>query len=398
MRNDDTASRQPGEPPLSAAELAHTGAVAQHIRRVIESNGGWISFEQFMDLALYAPGLGYYSGGARKIGRGGDFTTAPEVSRLFGCCVARQCAQVLQAVPGGSILEVGAGTGRLAVDVLRRLESLGALPMQYLILEVSADLRERQRELLARELPRLQPLVAWLDAPPVDIDGVILANEVLDALPVARFEWNAGEVREIGVQGGPDGFSWAPRPASTRLSDECRRIAQHAGDDWPRGYMSELCPRLQPWTLEVTRGLRRGLVLWIDYGLPRSQYYLPERQQGTLICHFRQRIGLDPLRLPGLQDITAWVDFTALAEAGQAAGFEIAGFTPQTYFLAGNGIDAEMQSLAAGDEPMLARLAGEARQLLMPGEMGERFKAMGWSRELEMPLAGFEVRDFTHSL
>ena len=350
-----------------------------------------------MELALYAPGLGYYSAGTHKLGRGGDFTTAPEISRLFGACIARQCAQILEEA-GGGILEVGAGSGRLAVDVLTRLESLERLPDRYCILDVSADLRERQRRLLQDCVPHLLPRLQWLDAPPeTPFDGVILANEVLDALPVARFRWNGPGFDELGVGFADGDFVWSPRRAEPAMAQACGALAAAAGA-WEHGYVSEYCPRLAPWTRSLVENLRRGAVLWFDYGLPRAQYYLPERQDGTLICHYRQRAHGDPFLHPGLQDISAWVDFTALAEACMAASCELAGFTTQAHFLAGLGIDGEMRFLAGPDEARFLRLASEAKRLLMPGEMGERFKAMAWTRGVDPGLSGFALRDFRHTL
>jgi SAM-dependent MidA family methyltransferase len=384
---------------LSGEESRHVDRVAGRLAREIAQAGGWLSFERYMDLALYAPGLGYYSAGARKLGSGGDFTTAPELSRLFGACIAGQCAQVLGAVGrAGSILEIGAGSGRLCVDVLERLEQLGCLPERYSILEISADLKERQRCLLEEHLPHLLARVEWLDGPPLaGFRGVILANEVLDALPVTRFRWSGGRCEEMGVALQGERFVWAPHAAGAALERVCRALAA-AGGGWEPGYVSEYCPRLRAWTLEVTRALEAGLVLWIDYGLPRPQYYFPQRRDGTLLCHFRQRAFEDPFLYPGLQDITAWVDFTALAEAGAAAGFEVAGFTTQTYFLAGLGVERELEALAGGDANARARLANEARQLLLPGEMGERFKAMAWTRGLEIAPAGFALGDLRHTL
>ena len=359
---------------------------------------GWLSFERFMDLALYAPGLGYYSAGAHKLGAGGDFTTAPELSRLFGACLARQCAEVLSALGKGSILELGAGSGRLAAGILSRLEQLGQLPEHYWILEISADLRDRQRRHLAQHVPHLERRVAWLDRPPdAAFDGLVLANEVLDALPVSRFRWHREHVEELGVVLEDGRFAWGSRPASPALALAARRLRQ-AGGAWDDGYVSEYCPRLSPFTQSVTRRLRHGAALWFDYGLPRPHYYLPERREGTLLCHFQQRAHADPLLYPGLQDITAWVDYTELAEASRAAGCTLAGFTTQSFFLAGLGIDHEMQTMAAGDANQFARLANEARQLMLPGEMGERFKAMAWLRGLELPLAGFALQDLRHTL
>jgi len=360
---------------------------------------GWLSFERFMDIALYAPGLGYYSAGAHKLGAGGDFTTAPEVSRLFGACVARQCAEILSALGMGNILEIGAGSGRLAADILLRLETLGELPERYCILEISADLRERQRRYFGRYLPpRLQERVCWLDQPPDEsFDGVILANEVLDALPVARFRWYGGRVQELGVVIDDGRLGWEARPASPAMAEACRQLSK-AGGAWDDGYVSEYCPRLAAWAMSVTRSLRAGAALWFDYGLPRSQYYLPERHEGTLLCHFRQRAHGDPLLYPGLQDITAWVDYTLLAEASREAGFALSGFTAQSHFLAGLRVDHEMQIMAAGVDTQYARLANQARRLMMPGEMGERFKAMAWLRGLDLSLSGFALQDLRHTL
>lgn len=390
MRGDDADA--------NANADAHAGRVHAHIAAAIAAAGGWLSFEQYMDLALYAPGLGYYSAGSRKFGAGGDFITAPEISPLFGACVARQCAAVLGEFSEGTILEIGAGTGRLAGDVLARLESLGCVPAQYSILETSADLRERQRHYLAGRLPRLVDRVTWLDAPPTQaFDGVILANEVLDALPVRRFRWTRAATAEIGVGLDAGHLCSADRPAEPDFAALCAQLCE-AGGSWHDGYSSEFCPRLVDWTASVTGALRRGAVLWFDYGLPRAQYYFPERRAGTLLCHYRQQVNDDPLLRPGMQDITAWVDFTRLAEAAAGAGCRMAGFTTQAWFLAGNGIDGEMQRLAAGDASRFAVLARHARQLMMPGEMGESFKVMAWTRGINTPLNGFSLRDLSASL
>jgi SAM-dependent MidA family methyltransferase len=390
---------------LSDDELRHTLRMREMIAREIAAAGGWIGFERYMDLALYAPGLGYYSAGAHKLGAGGDFTTAPEISSLFGACVAKQCAEVLRAVREGSILEVGAGTGRLAVDMLARLESLAQLPARYLILEVSADLKERQRALLHAALPHLSSRIVWLDALPEPFDGVILANEVLDALPVTRFRWDGTVFEELGVGFRDGAFVSAARPADPATAARCKVLMANAMLPGPRegsnaldGYISEYCPRLQSWAAGVARSLRTGAVLWFDYGLPRAQYYLAERHGGTLLCHFRHRVHDDPFRYPGLEDITAWVDFTAMAEAAGAADCELAGFTTQAFFLAGMHIDAEMQGFAGGDANRFARLANQARQLMLPGEMGERFKAMAWRRGLDLELSGFVLQDLRHTL
>jgi SAM-dependent MidA family methyltransferase len=383
---------------LDEAAAAHSARARDHLQGQIAAAGGWLSFERFMDLVLYAPGFGYYSGGAQKLGAGGDFTTAPEVSSLFGRCVALQCAQVLSALHAGSILEIGAGTGRLAADILMRLEELGHVPDNYWILEVSADLRERQRKFLQERLPHLFRRVAWLERPPeASFDGIVLANEVLDALPVARFRWHANGVDELGVEIDSGQFAWGARAANPEMVQACQRLCDASGG-WDDGYISEYCPRMRAWTHAVTQSLRQGAALWFDYGLPRAQYYLPERHDGTLVCHYRHRVSGDPLVNLGLQDITAWVDFTGLAEASREAGFDLGGFTTQAHFLAGLGIDREMQLAAGDDQNSFARLANQARQLMLPGEMGERFKAMAWLRGVDVPLAGFGLLDLRHTL
>ncbi|HEX3913220.1 MAG TPA: SAM-dependent methyltransferase [Steroidobacteraceae bacterium] len=400
---------------MTAADAAveHSARTRAHLLRQIDAAGGFLSFEQFMDQALYAPGLGYYCGGAQKLGAGGDFTTAPEVSGLFGACVALQCAEILRGLPRGglplgtlprgalpraSIVEIGAGSGRLAADILARLESLDQLPGHYSILEISADLRARQREHIGKRLPHLLHRVQWLDGPPEEaFDGIILANEVLDALPVARFRWRQSSVEEMGVGIKDGSLAWSTRPADAAMTRVCRELAA-AGGGWDEGYTSEYCPRLAAWTEAVTRKLRTGAVLWFDYGLPRSQYYLAERCDGTLLCHFRHRVSDDPFANLGLQDITAWVDFTALALASQQAGLEVAGFTTQAHFLAGLQVDQEMRRAAGGDENLFARLANQARQLMLPGEMGERFKAMACLRGMDRALSGFALLDLRHTL
>lgn len=394
-------------PALSAEEEAHSRAVAALIGARLRAAGGWIPFEQFMELALYAPGLGYYSAGSVKLGPGGDFVTAPEVSDLFSRCVARQCAQVLEG--GGEILELGAGTGRMAAIILQSLAACGRLPARYAILEVSADLAERQRERLAT-LPReIRERVVWLERLPQEpIDGVILANEVLDALPCRRFTLRGAAVRELGVAQGPQPDEGEPeggRPGifverdaapDVELASACTALLQELPSSLPEGYTSEICLRVAPWIAGVAAGLGRGLMLMFDYGLPRAHYYHPQRTAGTLRCHFKQRVHDDPYLNIGVQDITAWVDFTRVAEAAVACGLDVAGFCTQAAFLLGAGIE---QLLAESTDVVEhARLAGEARRLLLPGEMGEAFKVMALTRECGLALAGFALQDLRPSL
>ena len=384
-------------PALSPDEQQHSAVVATLLREAVATAGGWLSFERFMDLALYAPGLGYYSAGSTKLGSGGDFVTAPEVSDLFSRCVARQCAEVL-AVTGGEILELGAGTGRMAATVLESLAAEGVLPERYSILEVSADLAERQRERL-RALPAaLRERVVWLDRlPPRPIRGVVLANEVLDALPCQRFVVTAADaVQELGVAVEGDSFVERLAPPDGALATACQSLLSELPQPLPPGYTSEVCLRLESWLASVGECLERGLILLFDYGLPRAHYYHPQRVTGTLRCHFKQRAHDDPYVNVGVQDITAWVDFTRVAEAAVAAGLEVAGFCTQAAFLLATGIEKFVAE--ADDIVEQTRRAGEARRLLLPGEMGEAFKVMALLRDYERGLGGFGLQDLRHSL
>lgn len=394
------AERSLQEFPLPDPDAAvHSARLQDLIRAEIAAAGGSISFARYMELALYAPGLGYYSAGARKFGAGGDFVTAPEISPLFGRCVARQCRQVLQHLGAGDILEIGAGAGALAVDLLGELEAVGRLPGGYLILEVSADLRERQRMLLQERLPHLLSRVHWLDRlPEAGFQGLIVGNEVLDAMPIQRFRWTGQGVRELRVSWQDGHFAWREEPAEPRLAEAVTVIRREVGEGWPEGYASEVNPGLAPWVREIGARLARGLILLIDYGYPRREYYHPQRATGTLMCHYRHRAHPDPLILAGLQDITAFVDFTAVAEAGVAAGLDVMGYTTQAHFLLGCGLD----ELLAGSDPEDPRsyleLTRQAKALTLPGEMGERFKAIALARGVEVPLVGFALQDHRHRL
>jgi len=386
-------------PPLNAEERAHSERVADHIRAFMRERGGVIGFDAWMRLALYAPGLGYYSAGASKFGSSGDFVTAPEVSSLFSRCLARQCAAVLQ-VTGGDVLELGAGSGRMAADILTELAALECLPDRYLILEVSADLADRQRTRLA-ELPlELSSRVQWLDRWPERVmRGVVLANEVLDAMPVERFVIRTRpdglDVRALGVGLKGDGFEWRETSPSPELLHAVADIVEALPAPLPDGYVSEVCLAFQPWMASLAAQLEQGVALLIDYGLPRAHLYHPERSAGTLRCHFRHRAHEDPFINVGLQDITAWVDFTRVAEAADSAGLEVLGFASQAAFLIGAGMESLLTAgmqLAGDDHVARSRLAGEARRLLLPGEMGEIFKVIALGRGYESPLAGFSTQ------
>jgi SAM-dependent MidA family methyltransferase len=385
-------------PTLTPEEASHAAAVAGLIREHIAAASGWLSFERFMELALYAPGLGYYSAGSHKIGVGGDFVTAPEVSDLFSQCLARQCAQVLRACDHGEILELGAGSGRMAAALLAALAESDALPARYAILEVSADLAARQRERLGQLPAALRSRVVWLTRlPEHPIEGVIVANEVADALPCRRFLLAGGMVHELGVAlAANGGFGEARVAADEAFARTCRELCAAWPPPYPQPYASEACLRLGPWIAALAASLGRGALLLIDYGLPRAQYYHPQRSHGTLRCHFRQHVHDDPYIHVGLQDITAWVDFTRVAEAATAADLAVAGFATQAAFLLATDIEELVARAPAGVTQ--ARLAGEAQRLIMPGEMGEAFKVMALTRAWDAPLQGFTVQDLRHSL
>lgn len=381
--------------PLSPDEAAHEGRVVEAVRAALAVEGGWLPFERYMDLVLYAPGLGYYAAGAHKLGAGGDFVTAPELSPVFGHCVASQCAEVLGALGGGEIVEIGAGSGALAAQVLGSLAAAGSLPTRYRILETSPDLQARQRERLGALPAALAARVEWLAAvPAAPLRGVVLANEVLDALPVERFRIAADGVEALGVEWRDGRLGWAARPAPPALA-----AAVAALGPLPVGYVSELCTRLGAWLAAVTAPLAAGVALFIDYGLARRAYYDAGRDGGTLACFHRQRRHDDPLRNVGLQDVTAWVDFTRVAEAALDAGLEIGGYTTQANFLLGTGFESHLARLRAilppGREPLAANAA---LRLVLPEEMGERFKAIALARDYDGPLSGFALRDFTASL
>ncbi|MCH6482879.1 class I SAM-dependent methyltransferase [Pseudoxanthomonas sp. LH2527] len=379
-------------PLPDAAALAHSADLAAAIRAEIAAEGGSLPFSRFMERSLYAPGLGYYSAGSTKFGEAGDFTTAPELGPLFASCVAQAVAPVLQQLgPDAEFLEIGGGSGAFAEIMLKRLLELDALPARYAILEPSADLRERQRERLGQRLiPPVFDLVEWLDGPPSEAwNGVLFANEVVDALPTPRFTLRDGEVFEEGVAVDAEGrFVRSDRPADALLAAAVRHVERYLGQPFPDGYRSELLPQLPYWIQAVMGGLDRGAMLFADYGYTRREYYQPDRDTGTLRAYYRHRVHNDPYLWPGLQDITASVDFTALAEAGTQAGFDLAGYTTQANFLLGNGLQERLnEAEARADETTLLRLRNEAKRLTLPSEMGERFQVMGFSSEVEFGTA-----------
>jgi SAM-dependent MidA family methyltransferase len=372
---------------------AHSGHLRALIQQQICAGGGAIPFSRFMELCLYAPGLGYYSAGATKFGAAGDFVTAPELGPLFAACVADAVAPVLQQLgPDAEFVELGGGSGAFAEVALKKLLALDAVPARYAILEPSADLRQRQRERLRQHLPPLLfELVEWLDMPPQPSwDGVLFANEVIDALPTPRFTLRDGEVFEEHVAlVGTGGFIGSDRPADALLAAAVRHVERQLPAPFADGYRSELLPQLPYWVQAVVGGMRRGALLFIDYGYPRREYYLPQRNRGTLRAFRRHQVSDDVFAWPGLQDITASVDFTALAEAGDSAGFEFSGYCSQASFLVGNRLEQNLAEAEARTHDEAARYAlrHQAKQLTLPDAMGERFQAIGFQRDVEFGTA-----------
>jgi SAM-dependent MidA family methyltransferase len=364
------------EPEPEAREAS--ARLLARVRAEIEAGGGWIGFARYMELALYEPDLGYYAGGAAKLGAPGDFATAPELGTLFARTLARQVAELLE--PGEAILEFGAGSGALAQALIAELA-----PEQYLILETSAELRARQEA-------RLGTRARWLERLPDKFRGVMLANEVADAMPVHAIAWRALGVMERGVALADGALAWAERPASGELLAAARALRV------PVPYESEIGLVARAWMKLVAARLARGALLVVDYGFPRREYYHPQRAMGTLMCHYRHRAHGDPFLHPGLQDITAHVDFSALAQAAREGGLEVLGYANQAQFLVNCGITDLLVREDAADAARYAPRAAEAQRLLSPAEMGEIFKVLAVGRGVAQPLTGFANGDRSHTL
>ncbi len=380
-------------PPLTDDEQRHSLALTRVIVDEIERAGGAIEFSRFMELALYAPGLGYYASGRQKFGRAGDFVTAPEMGDLFARMVARQAAEVLQRLGGGSILEAGAGSGALAADLLTEMDRLDGSPHEYLILETSPALQARQRKTLAAPGVPAAQRVKWLQAWPEGFRGIVVANELLDALPVQRFVVTADGIQRVAV--GWDGA----RFFETSLSvPEPGLDGRFAACELPLGYTSEWHPQAHAWVRSAAEMLDAGVVLIIDYGYPAREYYHRDRFQGTLMCHFRHRAHADPCLNVGVQDITAHIDFSAVAEAGREAGLEVLGYTQQAAFLLSLGLAQLSDAELPESETERVSFAQQIRKLTHPGEMGELFKVIALGKGVTHPLAGFQLSDHRHRL
>ena len=382
------------EPSPDALEQSRT--LQQLVAQRIGENNGWLSFARYMELALYAPDLGYYSGGARKFGPGGDFITAPELTPLFGQALAVQLEQVMQA-SGPHVIEVGAGTGVLAADILRALESRDALPESYAILELSGELRARQQQTLADTVPHLLSRVSWLDRSPERFCGVVIANEVLDVMPVHLLVVRPDGIFERGVVCDADArLGWLEKPACGAV------LATALALDMPvpqeGAYVTEVNLAARAWVTDWAERLDRGALLMIDYGYPRAEYYLPSRSNGTLLCYYRHRAHAEPLLWPGLNDITAFVDFTSVAEAAFDAGLDVAGYTSQASFLFNCGILSLLAQRGPEQSPGYIRAARAVQRLTTPQEMGELFKVLAAVRGVAEPLIGFSRGDRLHAL
>jgi len=376
-------------PPAGA--LAHSETLAALIRSDIAANRGWIPFARYMELALYAPGLGYYTAGAKKLGREGDFITAPEMTPIYGQTLARQAAQVLES-GFDQILEIGAGSGTLAAALLAELERLDRLPRNYYILEVSPELRQRERDLLALQVPQLLERVIWLNRLPTLYQGLVIGNEVLDAMPAHMVRAGAAGIEEAGVALKDDAFAWAYRPAG----EELRSAAQAL--ELPEGYQTEIQLVACGFVRSLAQSMARGVILLFDYGFPAHEYYHTQRSEGTLMCHYRHRAHADPFFLPGLQDITSHIDFSAVARAGAEAGLELLGYAGQAQFLINCGITDILLRTPPANAALYLPQAAAVQQLLSPAEMGELFKVIALGKDYAAPLMGFASGDRRASL
>lgn len=379
-------------PEPSAAALATSQMLSQRIASAIDDAGGWLPFSQYMELALYAPGAGYYAAGSHKLGGRGDFTTAPEMTPLFGRTLARQLADLLPQT-GGTLYEFGAGSGVLAADILDALEAMDCLPACYAILDLSPDLIERQQATLRQRVPHLMERIVWLDSLPEQLDGIVIGNEVLDAMPcellIYQQDWLQ---RGITVRDGAFVFE------NRRIDDPALYALAQQRIPPQDGYVTEISLANQAFMRSLADRLVRGAILLIDYGFPEREYYHPQRHMGTLIGHYRHHTIDDPFYLPGLMDLTCHVDFTAIAVAGTEAGLDLIGYTTQAQFLVNAGITEELQALDPSNHERYLPNVSAAQKLMSPAEMGELFKVIGFGRGVDIDWTGFASGDRCHTL
>ena len=372
--------------------IKHTEACAVMLREEIANANGWLSFSRFMELALYAPGLGYYAAGARKFGADGDFVTAPEISSLFGQCLAQSIAEVLIET-GGDVLELGPGSGKLAIDILLALDAFGTLPEKYYLLEVSADLRDRQQQAIATLPVHLAQRAVWLEQLPPNFIGVVIANEVLDVIPVHLLTFSSDRIFERGVAVKGGAFAWQDVPTlPTQLLAPAAQIQNvYLNHAPPDGYLTEVAPSVGGLVKSLAQSVKRGALIFIDYGFRGAEFYHPSRIAGTLMCHYRHYAHADPFLYPGLQDITAHVDFTSVADAGVAAGLDLLGYTTQANFLLASGLTDRLKQVDPRTTANYLPLTNQVQRLVSPAEMGEFFKVIGFGKGLVSPIPAFQT-------
>lgn len=385
-------------PEPSAVEKQHSQLLCAELEQACIQNGGAISFAEYMQMVLYQPGLGYYTSGLQKFGAGGDFITAPEVSPLYSQCIARQIIEISDKLSDFSILEFGAGSGVMAADILLELQRQAVLPESYQILEVSSELRQRQRDTIAARVPELLERVVWLETLPENFNGVVLANEVLDAMPVECFRRQTDSIEQMQIRFEAGGLRSDYRSADTAVREAVAAIEQACGAQLPDNYCSELNLHHRPWIEALFSSMQRGVVLLIDYGYGVNEYYHAERSLGTLMCHYQQRAHPDPLWYPGVQDITCYVNFSEVAHAAVDTGFTMLGYTFQSTFLIGAGLAELHQEQVNDDVRTQVQLAQQIKTLTLPSEMGERFKVMGMGKGFDEPLRGFGMKDLRNRL
>jgi SAM-dependent MidA family methyltransferase len=388
----------PSLPVPDEFAFQHSCAVKNMICSEITTAGGWIPFARYMELAIYSPGMGYYCSGTTKFGCAGDFVTAPEISSLFGRAIAQQATQIIEGVGEdiGDILEFGAGTGKLALDILLELENLNRLPQHYFILEVSGELQEQQNKLFKKFAPHLLSRVQWLENLPTKFKGLILANEVLDAMPVHLVVWRDNSIFERGVVWSGKRFEWSDR---LLVEGELFKIAQEI---IPRAsfnnnnidtYISEINLSVRGFIRSLANILQKGTIVLIDYGFGRNEYYHYQRSRGTLMCHYRHHAHDDPFYFPGLQDITSHVDFTAITDVATGEGLELLGYASQAQFLINCGITEILAQIPVENTGDYLPMSNQVQKLVSPAEMGELFKVIALGKDTQQSLIGFSNGD-----
>ena len=384
-------------PTPDDASLNHSSIVLEELTKKINTNQGWINFADFMQFILYEPGLGYYSSGTRKIGVGGDFTTAPEISNLFGRCLANCVIKILKSCPKQMILEIGGGSGQLAFDILTQLDNRGFVPDQYYILEISADLKDRQQRFLAKLPNNLLEKVIWLDSLPENlITGVILGNEVLDAMPCRRFRIQDEDVHEIGISCTNQRLIEKDKLADEDIKNSVHKIEKELNRRFTNGFVSEIRPDYRNWFSTISSSIVSGVIIFIDYGCSRAEYYSADRSTGTLVCHYQNFAHYNPLFLPGVQDLSAWVDFSLVADVGLEHDFKVETYTSHRDFLLSEGILELVDEIS--DQNQRFEINQAVKQLLLPGQMGDTFKFMLLSKDCMIEESFMDARDFRYLL